>query len=119
MNSLFNRTVKVFFFCLFLSGFSFHVFAGAEPNPLIEPDNFIIGADVSSMQQYMMGKGRFGGFGAKAAPAETQAEPVAPDWSWIDRLREGGLNYIRLRIFIDPEVSNGHERLTRQRASAT
>ena len=110
MNSLFNRTVKVFFFCLFLSGFSFHVFAGAEPNPLIEPDNFIIGADVSSMQQYTMGGGRFGGFGAKAAPAETPAEPVAPDWSWIDRLREGGLNYIRLRIFIDPEVSNGHER---------
>jgi len=110
MNSLCSRTVIVFFFCLLLLGFCFHALAGAEPNPLIEPDNFIIGADVSSMQQYMMARGRFGGLGAKAAPAETQAEPVAPDWSWIDRLREGGLNYIRLRTFIDPEVSNGHER---------
>lgn len=105
-----NRGAWQLIFCLVSLGYSSHTLAQEDRKLLIEPENFIIGADVSSMQQYMKGRGRFGGFGAKDAPAETPPEPVEPDWSWIDQLRKGGLNYIRLRTFIDPEVSNGHER---------
>lgn len=97
-------------FCLILLTHASQALAQEGRKLRIDPETFIIGADVSSMQQYMMGRGRFGGFGAKTAQAETPTEPVKPDWSWIDRLREGGLNYIRLRTFIDPDISNGHER---------
>jgi arabinogalactan endo-1,4-beta-galactosidase len=97
-------------FCFILLTHASHTLAQEGLKLRIDPETFIIGADVSSMQQYMMGRDRLGGFEAKAAQAETPAEPVKPDWSWIDRLREGGLNYIRLRTFIDPEVGNGHER---------
>jgi arabinogalactan endo-1,4-beta-galactosidase len=109
INSLVNRVVWFPVVCLMLLGYTQRASAQGDHKLMIEPDNFIIGADVSSMQQYMMGGGRggFGGFRAQPTRTETSTEP---DWSWIDQLREGGLNYIRLRTFIDPEVSNGHER---------
>jgi arabinogalactan endo-1,4-beta-galactosidase len=104
-----GNQVLALFLCPLLLGYCL-ASPRADSKLMIKPENFIIGADVSSMQQYIMGRGKIGGIGEKVAGAETPAQSVKPDWSWIDRLREGGLNYIRLRIFVDPEISNGHER---------
>lgn len=104
-----NRGVWALAICLTILGYTPRASAQGEHKLMIDPDNFIIGADVSSMQQYMMGggRGRLGGPGGQTAE---DSAPAEPDWSWIDRLREGGLNYVRLRTFIDPQVTNGHER---------
>lgn len=106
MSSFGNKVAWLLVFSLVFVGYTQRASAQTEHELMIEPDNFIIGADVSSMQQNMMRGGRRG-FGGQATQTET---PTEPDWSWIDRMREGGLNYIRLRTFIDPHITNGHER---------
>ncbi|HYQ59167.1 MAG TPA: glycosyl hydrolase 53 family protein [Draconibacterium sp.] len=105
MTKSINKTsVWISVLCLMVLGVACK--APADSNLMIDPDNFIIGADVSSMEQYMMGGGRFG-----RQEQQPEVEPPSePDWSWIDSLRLGGINYIRLRTFINPEVTNSHER---------
>lgn len=102
--SLKKSRIWISVFCLVLLGSACQTHG--DSRLILNPDNFILGADLSSMQQRMMGGNRLGRQEAEAEPAP----PAEPDWSWIDSLRNGGINYIRLRTFINPEVTNGHER---------
>jgi arabinogalactan endo-1,4-beta-galactosidase len=94
-----RKACFVVVYCLVLLGFS--SFATAQDKELlIATDNFIIGADMS-------------GIGARLAGGFRGREPVPAveeGVHWTDTVRKGGLNYVRLRIFNDPTISNGHER---------
>lgn len=69
--------------------------------PTSRPVNRMIGADISWLPQIENGAGRFFQGREKFYEAGEQVDPIV-------LLREHGFNYIRLRIFVNPENPEGY-----------